>query len=227
MLRHIPLDTDELDLRAKAPAQRPQRLPPATAQIDDRNRPSGGKGRASQRCGSEIASKRSSLGAPAFGPVVEQQRRKGGSPHGPRRNKRTSRSRHGVEGSAVASVASDLRRCTPVGTTTLETPAWLMRGVIIYNARPGKLTLERDRLSFRERGAEAALFDIALGDIGTVKFPFYNFGSVVRFDAGGRRYRLAFLASEPRSKWSGAQISDVRPARCWGKQWKAALTKGG
>jgi hypothetical protein len=110
-----------------------------------------------------------------------------------------------------------------VSTTSLETPAWLMRGVITYNVKPGTLRLDHGRLSFRETGAEAAEFDIALADIANVKFPFYNLGSVVRFDGGGKRYRLAFLASEPRSKWSGAQISDVRPARRWGKQWKAAL----
>ena len=45
----------------------------------------------------------------------------------------------------------------------------------------------------------------------------------MRIDAGANRYRLTFLASEPRSKWSGARMSDVRPARRWGKQWKAAL----
>lgn len=113
-----------------------------------------------------------------------------------------------------------------VDTATLETPAWLMRGVITYNAKPGALRLDGGRLSFRERGAEAAVFDIALADIGNVKFPFYNLGSVVRFDAGGTRYRFAFLASKRRFKWSGARISDVRPARRWGRQWKAALREG-
>lgn len=115
--------------------------------------------------------------------------------------------------------------CDPaaVATTTLETPAWLMRGVITFNAKPGTLKLDRDRLSFRETGAKEAVFDLALADIGNVVFPLYNLGSVVRFDADGRRYRLAFLASERRFRWSGARISDVRPARRWGKQWKAAL----
>jgi hypothetical protein len=110
-----------------------------------------------------------------------------------------------------------------VGTDTLETPAWLMHGIITYNAKLGTLRLDRGRLSFRETGADEAVFDIALADITNVKFPFYNLGSVVRFDAGEGRYRLAFLASERRFKWSGARMSDVRPARRWGKQWKAAL----
>jgi hypothetical protein len=101
-----------------------------------------------------------------------------------------------------------------------------MRGVITYDAKPGTLRLDRGRLSFRESGAEAAVFDIAVDDIHNVRFPSYNLGSVVRFDAGGERYRLAFLASERRFKWSGARISDVRPARRWGKQWKAALKEG-
>ena len=101
-----------------------------------------------------------------------------------------------------------------------------MRGVSTYNAKPGALRLDDGRLSFRETGAEAAAFDIPLADISNVRFPFYNFGSVVRFDAGGRRYRLAFLASQRRFKWSGARISDVRPARRWGRQWKAALQQG-
>ena len=110
-----------------------------------------------------------------------------------------------------------------VGTGTLQTPAWLMSGVITYNAKVGTLRLDRGRISFRENGAERVTFDIALADIRNVEFPFYNLGSVVRFDAGAERYRLAFLASERRFKWSGARISDVGPARRWGKQWKAAL----
>jgi hypothetical protein len=110
-----------------------------------------------------------------------------------------------------------------VGATTLETPAWLMRGIITYDAKPGTLRLAEGRLSFRASREEAPVFDIALADIDNVTFPRYNLGSVVRFDAGGTRYRLAFLASERRLKWSGARISDVRPARRWGRQWKAAL----
>ena len=110
-----------------------------------------------------------------------------------------------------------------MATDTLETPAWLMHGIITYNAKVGTLRLDSGRLSFRETGAEEALFDIALGDITDVRFPFYNLSSVVRFDADGKRYRLAFLASKRRFKWSGARISDVRPARRWGRQWKAAL----
>ena len=101
-----------------------------------------------------------------------------------------------------------------------------MRGVFTYDAKPGTLTLNQGRLSFRESGEEAPVFDIALADIDNVKFPRYNLGSVVRFDAGGERYRLAFLASERRFKWSGARVSDVRPARRRGRQWKAALQKG-
>ena len=113
-----------------------------------------------------------------------------------------------------------------MGTTTLEAPAWLMRGVITYDAKLGTLRLDGGRLSFLETGAETAVFDVALADIDNVKFPFYNLGTVVRFDAGGKRYRLAFLASERRFKWSGARVRDVLPARRWGKQWKAALKEG-
>jgi hypothetical protein len=113
-----------------------------------------------------------------------------------------------------------------MSTTTLETPAWLMRGVITYDAQLGTLRLDGGRLSFRETGVQAPVFDIALADIDDVKFPGYNLGSVVRIDAGTNRYRLAFLASERRFRWSGARMSDVRPARRWGKQWKAALAEG-
>jgi hypothetical protein len=110
-----------------------------------------------------------------------------------------------------------------VSATPLQTPAWLMRGVITYDAKPGSLRLDGGRLTFRGSAGETPIFDIALDDIDNVKFPRYNLGSVVRFDAGDTRYRLAFLASEHRFTWSGARISDLRPARRWGKQWKAAL----
>jgi hypothetical protein len=99
-----------------------------------------------------------------------------------------------------------------------------MRGVVTYDAKPGTLRLDQGRVSFRESGAAAPVFDIALTDIDKVRFPRYNLGSVVRIDAGGNRHRLAFLSSERRFKWSGARLSDVRPARRWGRQWKAALS---
>jgi hypothetical protein len=98
-----------------------------------------------------------------------------------------------------------------------------MGGVITVDAKPGTLQLDGGRLSFRETGAEAAAFDIALADVDDVTFPAYNFGSVVRIDAGADRYRLAFLATDRRSKWFGARMRDVRPARRWGKQWRSAL----
>jgi hypothetical protein len=105
----------------------------------------------------------------------------------------------------------------------LETPAWLMQSIFSIDAKLGTLTLADGRLSFREKGADEPTFDVALADVSDVIFPRYNLGSVVRFDAGGKRYRLAFLKSERRFKWSGARFSDVGPARRWGKQWKAAL----
>ena len=100
-----------------------------------------------------------------------------------------------------------------------------MSGVGTVNAKLGTLRLDDGRLSFRENGANAAMFDLALADIRDVTFPFYNVGTVVRFDSGGERYRLAFLASERRFKWSGARFGDIRPARRWGKQWRAALSE--
>ena len=105
----------------------------------------------------------------------------------------------------------------------METPARLMQSISSANAKPGTLRLEDRRLSFRETGADDPTFDVALADVTDVVFPRYNLGTVVRFDAGGERYRLAFLKSKPRTKWSGARFSDVRPARRWGRQWKAAL----
>ncbi len=101
-----------------------------------------------------------------------------------------------------------------------------MRGITTNKAKLGTLRLDHGRLAFRETGAQAPVFDIALADIANVKFPFYNLGSVVRFDAGGERYRLAFLATERRFKWWGTRIRDVVPALRWGRQWRAAL-KGG
>jgi hypothetical protein len=77
-----------------------------------------------------------------------------------------------------------------------------MRGVITYNAKPGTLRLDGGRLSFRETGAEAAEFDVALADIGNVKFPFYNLGSVVRF-------RCRRNALSPRVPGLGAKVQVV------------------
>jgi hypothetical protein len=108
-----------------------------------------------------------------------------------------------------------------VGDATLETPAWLMRGITTRGAKLGTLKLDRGRLSFRERGADEPLFDLALADVGDVKFPWYNLGSVVRFDAGGERYRLAFLGSEV--TWWGTKLRDALPALRWGRRWRAAL----
>jgi len=120
-------------------------------------------------------------------------------------------------------VESSFCDAAPVSAATIETPAWLMRGVVTVNATLGTLRLDAGRLSFRATGAQEPVFDVALAEVGNVVFPFYNVGTVVRFDAAGARYRLAFLATERRFKWSGARLRDVRPARRWGKQWKAAL----
>ena len=62
--------------------------------------------------------------------------------------------------------------------TTLETPAWLMTGVITVNAKLGTLRLDHGRRSFRETGAEAAGFDLALADVRNVRCPFCNVGAV-------------------------------------------------
>ncbi len=96
-----------------------------------------------------------------------------------------------------------------------------MRGITTRGAKLGTLRLDRRRLSFRERGADEPLFDLALADVSDLKFPWYNLGSVVRFDAGGERYRVAFLGSEP--TWWGTKFRDVLPALRWGSRWRTAL----
>lgn len=106
-----------------------------------------------------------------------------------------------------------------------ETPAWLMRSISSYEAIDGTLRLEGGRLSFRAHGTEEPLFDVALADLTNVVFPRYNLGSVVRFDAGGQRYRVAFMASRRRWKWQGMGFRDIRPAWRWGREWRALLER--
>jgi hypothetical protein len=103
----------------------------------------------------------------------------------------------------------------------VESPAWLFRGIGTYDATAGTLRLEGDRLRFVADGEP--VFEFPLAEIEDVRYPRVNLGSVMTFTAHGKRYRLAFLRSRPRSKWSGARLSDVRPARRWGREWKTAL----
>src|SRR4051794_6129712 len=110
----------------------------------------------------------------------------------------------------------------------LITPAWLMKSISAHGATPGLLTLDRDRLRFTA-GVDAqpmsgpAVFEVALPEISDVKWPRYNTGTVVRFKAAGKKYRLSFMPPTGKWEWAGWGLIDIPQARAFGRDWQRAL----
>lgn len=120
---------------------------------------------------------------------------------------------------------------SPQATTTLATPAWLLRGVM---NTPGVLVWRSGRLSFTSD--EGVVFDEPLTPASAVSFPWWYFGGGFKVTAGGRRHRVSLtrpngapspvaafdlvgleLASAARS------LADVAAGRRAGAVWRQVL----
>ena len=143
---------------------------------------------------------------------------------------------------------------------SLRTDAWLLRGI---SSIPGTLTLAENRLRFTASGhgtawpfqlrtlervaarpglarrldadETALVFDLPLGEVRDVSFPWYYFSGGVTLTARGVRYRFSFIrpndtlapanaehATEG-TRPGGRAPSEMSRARRNGRAWKAAL----
>lgn len=92
--------------------------------------------------------------------------------------------------------------------------AWALIG--IHRSKPGTLTLEQGRLSFRD-DEENTLFNVPTSEVSDLKFPWHYFGGGAHFTVGGEEYRISFV--EPHNEWGLADGLAVA------KDWKSLLTK--
>lgn len=76
-----------------------------------------------------------------------------------------------------------------MSTRTLDTDAWLLRG--ITTSIPGRLTLAGGRLRFT--GRDGVVFDVPSADIRSLRFPWYYFGGGLTFQVGEVRHRISFV----------------------------------
>lgn len=148
----------------------------------------------------------------------------------------------------------------PVQAGPLRTDAWLLRGI---SSIPGTLALAENRLRFTASGygtawpfqlrtlervaarpglahrldadETALVFDLPLGEVRDVSFPWYYFSGGVKLTARGVRYRFSFARpantrTPPNREHAlevartvGSAASEISRARRNGEAWKAAL----
>jgi hypothetical protein len=73
--------------------------------------------------------------------------------------------------------------------TALATPAWLLAGRL--RNVPGVLTAGEGRLAFVTD--DGAVFNVPLGEVGDVTWPWYWFGGGCKIRAGGVQYKITFV----------------------------------
>lgn len=148
----------------------------------------------------------------------------------------------------------------PSQPASLRTDAWLLLGI---SSIPGSLALAENRLRFTASGYGTAwpfqlralerradrpglarrleaddptlVFDLPLGEVRDVSFPWYYFSGGVKLTAGGVRYRFSFArpantrAPADRehafemARTVGRAASEIAGARRSGEAWKAVL----
>lgn len=132
----------------------------------------------------------------------------------------------------------------------MRTDAWLLRGI---SSIPGTLALVDDRLRFTasghgsawpfqlrtlerhaarpglarrlDAGKTALVFDVPLGEVRDVAFPWYYFSGGVKMTVHGARYRFSFIRPNGSLAPGGADYaeSEMSRARRNGRAWQAAL----
>ena len=107
----------------------------------------------------------------------------------------------------------------PVGSVELVSSAWLLIG--LFGTEAGVLDLSDGRLAFS--GTNGTRFDVPVGDVRYVEFPWYYFGGGVQFTVNGRRYRFSFVVPTG----EGGRVGDVPDGRRVGALWRDAFRHAG
>lgn len=116
-------------------------------------------------------------------------------------------------------------------------PAWLLHGLTGSSA--GWMALGEGRLAFTD--GEALVFDVPLGAIDRIRFPWYYFGGGMKLRAEGREYRISFVrpngaevatarllgeAGSPAALVLAAEkIGSVVEGRAAGRRWRELLSR--
>ena len=97
---------------------------------------------------------------------------------------------------------------------TIETTVWRLIG--LTGSKRGVLTLGNGRLAFN--GDEGTKFNVPLGAVSGIKFPWYYFHGGVKMTIANESYRFSFI--EPHN-----EHANIREGRRTGARWKAALDR--
>lgn len=107
----------------------------------------------------------------------------------------------------------------PVAPDELVTSAWLLIG--LFGTEAGVLEHADGRLAFS--GTNGTRFDVAIGEVRHVEFPWYYFGGGVQFTVSGRQYRFSFVVPTG----EGGRVGDVPDGRRVGAMWRDVFTGAG
>ncbi len=77
----------------------------------------------------------------------------------------------------------------------------------------GVLKLKHERISFTT-DAGRQVFDVALGEVSEIKFPWLHFGAGMTLKIGEEKYRLSFI--QP-GNTAGGEYASISDARAMGK----------
>lgn len=99
----------------------------------------------------------------------------------------------------------------------LRTPVWIQFGTL--GAIEGVMQATGGRLALGIRGMP--LFDVRFEDVTEVRFPWWRFGSGVRFRAGGDLWVLSFVRPVDGCV---PVIGELHEARGRGRRWRDALS---
>jgi len=91
---------------------------------------------------------------------------------------------------------------------------WRLSG--LTGSDPGHLELSGGRLRFTPADERLPGFDVPLGEVADIKFPWHYFSGGFKMRIGGEQFRFSFV--EPHNEF--ANISGGREA---GRSWKAML----
>jgi hypothetical protein len=94
-----------------------------------------------------------------------------------------------------------------------STPVWILQG--LFKSTPGTLELAQERL--RLFSDEGTIFDVPLGSLSKVNFPWYFFSVGANLSVESKRYRLSF--AEP------GENGNLVEGHAAGKRWKVKLSK--
>jgi hypothetical protein len=118
-----------------------------------------------------------------------------------------------------------------------QSVAWVLKGITGSDAA-GLLRLSGGRLTLI--GQNGTAFDVPVGEVSDVTFPWFYFSGGMKLTAAGEKYRLSFVKPNNQNSYVAGQAAneivpgagmlavaditgDIRKGRSAGKEWKRLL----